>query len=204
MSRVQPVTGSPRRRPLRWLALAAVVVVSVPLLYALGDLLGRGPTPVRSPLLGKPAPAFALPRLDGEGKITSASFAGRRYVVNFWASWCVPCQEENAVLADFHRRAAPGVELVGITYSDQAGAALRFRTTFGGSWPLLGDPGSRAAIDFGVYGVPETFVVDELGKVMAKFVGALSPGVLETALARLNSGEGPLSESNERYRRSSG
>lgn len=185
------------------LALAAVVVVSVPLLYALGDRLRSGPSLVRSPLLGKPAPAFALPRLDGEGTITSTSLAGRRYVVNFWASWCVPCQEENLVLADFYRRVAPnGVELVGITYSDQAGDALRFRAAFGGSWPLLGDPGSRAAIDFGVFGVPETFIVDERGRVMAKFVGALSPGALELAFARLDSGEGPLSESNERYRRS--
>ncbi|MGH9022007.1 MAG: TlpA family protein disulfide reductase [Acidimicrobiia bacterium] len=177
--------------------------MSVPLLYALGDRLRSGPSLVRSPLLGKPAPTFALPRLDAEGTITSESLAGRRYVVNFWASWCVPCQEENPVLADFYQTAeSAGVEVIGISYSDDANDSRRFRAAFGGGWPLLGDPKSRTAIDFGVFGVPETFIVDERGRIMAKFVGALSPGVLESALARLDSGEGPLSESNDRYRRS--
>jgi cytochrome c biogenesis protein CcmG/thiol:disulfide interchange protein DsbE len=179
------------------------VVVLVPFLFLLGSRLGKDPRLVASPLLGKSAPAFDLPRIDAPGEVSSADLSGRVYVVNFWASWCVPCVEENAVLEDFYQRWRPrGVELVGILYNDDVDSARRFRARFGGTWPLVDDPRGQAAIDHGVFGVPETFVVDERGVIMAKFVGAVAPGTLDRMLADLAAGGDPVYSKNDRYRRS--
>lgn len=192
-----------RARPLRWLIVAAGAVLLVPLLFALGSRLGRDPHLVRSPLLGKPAPAFTLSRIDVPGRLSSADLAGRVYVLNFWASWCIPCQEETAVLEDFYRRwRGRGVEVVGMSYADTVGDARRFRRQFGGSWPLLDDPKGRTGIDYGVAGVPETYVVDDRGIIMAKLVGAVPPGSLDEILADLAAGGGPVYSQNDRYRRS--
>lgn len=200
--RVRAAAAQPRRRPriIRWVISVAGVALLVPFLFMLGNRLGKDPTFVRSPLLGKPAPAFDLPRIDAPGRLSSADLSGRVYVVNFWASWCVPCREENRVLDSFYRRWRPrGVELVGILYNDTVGAARQFREQLGGSWPLVDDPAGRAAIDHGVFGVPETFVVDERGIVMAKFIGAVGPTTLDEALASLDTGGAPVSGRSDRY-----
>ena len=192
----------PRRsRPLRVAGLAMGTVL-IGLLFILGGRIGKDPTFVRSPLLGKPAPTFSLPRFDQPGRLSSSQLSGRTYVVNFWASWCVPCREETAALEAFYRQWRPrGVELVGILYNDTVEAALAFRKELGGTWPLVDDPGSRTAIDYGVFGIPETFVIDEGGIVMAKLTGAVGPGVLEDMLARLDAGSAPVFSENDQYQR---
>ena len=200
----EPERGShsSRRRIRRWIVTLAGVAVLGPFLFLLGSGLGTDPSLVRSPLLGKPAPAFDLPRIDSSGRMSSAELTGRLYVVNFWASWCVPCREETPALEEFSQRWRPqGVELVGVLYSDTLGAARQFRTAFGGSWPLVDDPQGRAAIDYGVFGVPETFVVDRRGVIMAKLVGRVSPGTLDDIIGRIERGSGPVLSQNDQYRR---
>ncbi len=198
------VVRGPRRRfrALRWGAVGVGITVLVPFLFLLGTRLGSDPRLVRSPLLGQPAPEFSLERFDQPGTISSADLAGRVYVVNFWASWCVPCREETPALESFYQRwRSQGVELVGILYNDTLGAAGEFRRQFGGSWPLVDDPSGRAAIDYGVFGVPETFVVDERGVIMAKLVGAVGPTTLDEVLAGIQAGADLLYSENDRYRR---
>ena len=191
-----------RRRPvLRWLIVSSSLVVLVPFLYLLGDRIGKDPTLVDSPLLGKPGPAFDLPRIDTAGRVRSTDLTGRIVVVNFWASWCVPCREETPALEAFYQRYQPdGVELVGIGYDDRRGDALAFRRKLGGTWPIVDDPGGRVALDFGVRGVPETFVIDERGTIMAKLIGAVGPGTLESIVEQIRAGGEPVTERNDRYR----
>ena len=196
-----PLPHPPRRsRPIRWVLLTTGVVAVVPFLFMLGSRLGKDPSLVRSPLLGKPAPAFSLPRIDQPGTLGSAELTGKIYVVNFWASWCVPCVEETPVLEDFYQRwRTRNVEFVGILYNDTVKAAQEFRRRVGGTWPLVDDPGTRTTVNYGVYGVPETFVVDGRGVIMAKLVGAIAPGTLDNILARLGQGA-PIYEQNNQYR----
>jgi cytochrome c biogenesis protein CcmG/thiol:disulfide interchange protein DsbE len=197
-----PIPARGRPRIIRWVVVVTSAAFLVPLLFVLGSRLGKDPRFVRSPLLGKPAPALDLPRIDTTGRISSGDLAGRVYVVNFWASWCVPCIEETPALESFYRRWGPrGVELVGILYNDTVDAARQFREQYGGSWPLVDDPGGRAGVDHGVFGVPETFVVDERGVVMAKLIGAVGPTTLDEVLTSLEAGGGPVTSSNDRYQR---
>jgi len=164
-----------------------------------GGRLGRDATIVRSPLLGKPAPAFDLPVLTG-GTLRSSQLVGRPYVVNFWASWCVPCRKEARALESFWQASKDrGVGMIGIVYNDTEEAAAEFRAEFGLSYPQVMDPQGRAALDFGVFGIPETFVVDQRGVVLAKLVGAMAPGTLEQVLDRILAGE-TVSARNDDYR----
>ena len=190
-----------RRRGFRWrwTAVALVVAVVVGWAFVAGRSLGRDPRQVRSALLGKPAPAFRLPTLDG-GTVDSADWRGEVVVVNFWASWCVPCREEAPELEAFAQRWQDrGVRLVGIAYNDEASEAAAFRDRHRLTYPQALDPGGRAAIDFGVFGVPETYVIAGDGTVMAKLLGAVDAATLERVVASVNGGRA-VSEENDRYR----
>jgi len=193
----------PRRggRRGRWVALTAAVVAVIAFTVVAWNRFGSDPSLVRSPLIGKPAPEFTLPGLDG-GMVRSADFAGRAYVVNFWASWCVPCREEAEHLESFSRRwAAEGVGIVGIVYNDTASEARQFRDEFDLTYPEALDPDGTAAIDFGVFGVPETYVIDRRGVVMAKLIGGVGPTTLDEVLAQVLAGE-TFTSQNDRYRTS--
>ena len=148
--------------------LALFMVLAV--FLALG--LNRNPSEVPSPLVGKPAPMFTLPRLDADPQApagtANASFspkdmAGKVWLLNVWASWCVSCRQEHPVLVDFAKlNIAP---LIGLDYKDQRTEAKGWLAKFGDPYTLsVVDADGRVGIDYGVYGVPETYVIDKAGR----------------------------------------
>lgn len=167
----------PRRRHWR-LALALGLALLLALL-ALG--LTRDPGHVPSALVGRPAPAFDLALLGGEGRLASSEVAGRPLILNFWASWCVSCRQEHPELVRLGLRAQARGEfaIAGINSRDSEALALRFLAREG-QFPYLSgvDPRGRTGIDFGVYGMPETFFIDAAGIVRARHPGPLTGRVL--------------------------
>lgn len=160
-----------------WLPLLAFV--------ALALLLARGlqlnPHELPSPLVGRPVPALQLAALNpGGAPFDTHAWAGRVTVLSVWASWCAPCREEHPRLVALARR-HPGVRFAGLNYKDEAGAARRWLQQLGDPFAEVGaDTDGRAGIELGVYGVPETFVIDAAGRVAYKHVGPLT----DEALAR--------------------
>ena len=175
--------GSGRSRMLVWpLALFAVLAMVFAFALRTGD-----PSKLPSALIGKTAPAIELPGLEGladagrpVGGFAGADLAkGQVSVVNFWASWCVPCVQEHPVLVALKERT--GVNVYGVNYKDQAAAARRFLGRYGNPYVAVGvDGNGRAAIEWGVYGMPETFVVSGEGRIVYKHVGPITPETLET------------------------
>jgi cytochrome c biogenesis protein CcmG/thiol:disulfide interchange protein DsbE len=166
------------RRAGRWRALLPLALL-LALVLLLAHGLQRDPRVLPSALVGQPAPAFELPRLEAPDELLrSSALQGRPWVLNVWASWCGPCREE---LPQLQQLAARGVTVVGLNYKDQASAARDWLRAAGSS-PFrtnLQDADGRAALDWGVSGVPETFVIDAQGIVRWRFAGALTPQVLQ-------------------------
>ncbi len=186
-----------RWRALRWGALA-VVVLAIGVGAVFGARLGTDPALVDSPLIGRPAPTRTVPYLERPGAMSLADLRGQVVVVNFWASWCVPCREEHpALLAAARDYRSAGVTFVGVNYQDGHDSAVGFLDELGRGGPnyrYVTDPGSRLALDFGVFGVPETFVVDRQGTVVAKITGASSYPLLARVLDAVLAGRQPRSE----------
>lgn len=160
-------------------ALAAVLLVG----------LGRDPREVPSPLIGRPAPAFALPTLEEPARtLRTEDLRGQVWLLNVWASWCTACRQEHPLLVAWARGA--GVPVYGLHYKDGADDGRAWLARLGNPYRAsLHDRDGRAGIDWGVYGVPETFVVDRAGIVRYKHIGPLDGQVLreriEPLLARL-------------------
>jgi len=173
----------------RWQYLAPLALFAV-LLGFLAVGLNLNPREVPSPLIGKPAPAFELTRLDDPAlKITHADLKGQVWILNVWASWCVACRQEHPLLVDFAKRNP--VPLYGLNYKDKRDDGLAWLARFGNPYAAsLFDIDGRVGIDFGVYGVPETFVIDKQGVIRFKQIGPVTPEVLrdqiETLLKQLN------------------
>jgi cytochrome c biogenesis protein CcmG/thiol:disulfide interchange protein DsbE len=165
----------------RWALVALPLAVFLALLALLLFRLGAGdPSRLPSALIGKPAPAVSLPPLADLVRDNAAlpgldpkTFAGRVTIVNVWASWCAPCRDEHPFLVKLasDRRIA----LVGINYKDEAENARRFLYRYGNPYAAIGvDANGRGAIEWGVYGVPETFVVGRDGKIAFKQIGPIA------------------------------
>jgi cytochrome c biogenesis protein CcmG/thiol:disulfide interchange protein DsbE len=173
------------RRRRRWVQVGGVAAAVALLTSLLAFGLSRDPTVVRSALLGKPAPAFDLPSLDGRSPVRLASLRGQVVVVNFWASWCADCRLEHpSLVAAWQRYQDQGVVLVGIPFQDRVAASRRFARDLRMGWPLVLDPGSRTALAYGVYGVPETFVISPAGRVVYKQVGPIPYPILIDQITR--------------------
>ncbi|MGJ0507992.1 MAG: DsbE family thiol:disulfide interchange protein [Methylocystis sp.] len=178
--------SEPRRSPLRFLPL---VVFGLLAAVFLARLFGGDASRIPSALIGKPAPDFDLPPLAGlgaQGMSTADLRKGHVSVINIFASWCAPCRQEHPVLMSLAKDEALkglGVELYGLSYKDEAANALNFLQGEGNPFQRVGvDPAGQTAIDFGVYGVPETFVVKGDGTIAYKFIGPLTPSAAATTL----------------------
>ncbi len=154
------------------------LVIAVPLIVLLALGFTRDPSTISSPLLRHRAPAIRLRTLDHR-PFSLASLRGSPVVVNFWASWCVGCKIEHPYLVDAYRIYHPqGVLFVGIVYQDSVSNARAFLREHGGGWPNLQDPSENTAINYGVYGVPETFFIDRNGVIRDKSTGPVTPELL--------------------------
>ncbi len=170
------------RRLARWL----IPLSAIPVLALLAWGFTRDPREIPSPLVGRPAPAFALQGFAGR-PVTLDDYRGRVVVVNFWASWCYPaCYEEAPVLERGWRQWRDrGVVVVGIDIQDTPERARAFIDRFDLTFPTAPDATGKVAIDYGVYGVPETFFVDRHGRIRAKHVGAVTDRVFRQHVEQL-------------------
>jgi len=171
-----------RRPPLRW----AIPLAALPVLLLLGYGFRTNPREIPSPLIGKPAAPFTLATFDG-GQVSLEALRGRVVVVNFWASWCYPaCYEEAPALARaWETYKDRGVMMIGINIQDKEEPAKKFLTQFGHTFPNAPDPAGRVSVDYGVYGVPETFFIDRAGRVRWKQVGAVTEQIFQERVETL-------------------
>ena len=158
------------------------LLIVLPLVGVLALNIDRNPGSIDSPLVGKQAPTFRLERVASGSPVDLAELRGRPVVINFWATWCVPCYQEHAVLVSEARRRGEQVEFLGIVYQDEKDRVARFLDERGGGYANLMDDSGKTAIAYGVYGVPETFFLDPSGKVVSKFTGPLNRRSLDDLL----------------------
>lgn len=176
-------------------AAGVAIIGTLVLAVVLADRFGTDPNLVASPLIGQTAPEATLPRLDGRGDLDLAELRGQVVVVNFWASWCVACRAEHddlvATASAFQER---DVVFVGVVYQDDPENAKEFLDEMGwgdDNYQYVLDPGSQAAISFGVFGVPETFFIDAEGVVTGKITGESNATLLGSTLDQILAGERP-------------
>ena len=169
-------------KTMRWAPL--VVFAALAVLLAAGVWLSRRPDreALPSPLIGKAAPEFSLPVLHEPGRLVSlADLKGQPFVLNVWGSWCPSCRDEHAVITRFAE--TKRVRVIGYDWKDEHADALRWLEQFGNPyWVVVTDQDSRYALDWGIYGAPETFLVDARGIVRWKHVGALTDDILAQEL----------------------
>jgi cytochrome c biogenesis protein CcmG, thiol:disulfide interchange protein DsbE len=171
---------------MNWKRSLIGVAIAVPIVVLLGYGLTRDPRFIASPLPGREAPAFSLPVLAAGDSINLAELRGNVVVVNFWASWCIPCRQEHPVLLEAARRFKDQpVRFVGIAYNDKPEDSKRWLDELGAAYPSLIDTGARTAIDYGVSGVPETFILNKQGVVAFKKFGPLTAQELNHKLDSL-------------------
>jgi cytochrome c biogenesis protein CcmG, thiol:disulfide interchange protein DsbE len=179
---IAPRVRTSRTVPWAWLAGGVAAVIVAALVFG----LGRDPRAIPSPLVGQPAPAFMLTQFDGT-PLESRALHGRVVVLNFWASWCYPaCYDEAPVLQQvWERYRRRGVMVVGINIQDQDRPAREFIARFAQTFPNGPDRTGRISIDYGVYGVPETFIIEPGGRVVYKQAGAVTESALTERIERL-------------------
>ena len=197
----QPQKSTAPQRLPRWVFLPLVLFLGMVVFLAVG--LNRNPQEIPSPLIGRPAPVVQLPSLGGPQNVSSAQFKGQLTLVNFWATWCAGCKEEHPILMALARQ--PGLQMLGINYKElqaselsgqapQSPESLQKATLRSQAWlqkngqafgQNLMDMEGRVGMDFGLYGLPETYLIDRDGVVRFKHAGALTPEVVQQKLLPL-------------------
>lgn len=167
----------------RWMWFLIPLLAFAVLVFFLARGLTKDPKYVPSPLIGKAAPTFTLPQLhDPKQTFSPEDLKGRVWLLNVWASWCASCREEHPVLVNFSRTHRD-VPLIGLDYKDQRQDALAVLKQNGDPYVLsVMDADGRIGIDYGVYGVPETYVIDQAGVIRYKHVGPVTPEVVQNVI----------------------
>ncbi|MEO5695037.1 MAG: DsbE family thiol:disulfide interchange protein [Usitatibacter sp.] len=170
---------------MKALRFAAPLVIFLLLVGFFAVGLKRDPKEVPSPLIGKAAPAFTLTQLHEEKLVfTPVDMKGKVWMLNVWASWCVSCRVEHPLLVEMSRRKL--VPIVGLNYKDRREDGVQWLAKFGNPYTLSAfDVEGRVGIDYGVYGVPETFVIDKMGVIRHKQIGPITPESLEKVILPL-------------------
>jgi cytochrome c biogenesis protein CcmG, thiol:disulfide interchange protein DsbE len=180
---------------VNWKRASLAVIATVPVIALFAFGFTRNPSEIPSPLPGNQAPTFALPVFAGGeaalarnvgDTISLGDQAGKVVVLNFWASWCLACRDEHTALSETAREYENRAQFVGVLYNDRPAAGTRWIAQMGGqSYPSVTDTDSRTAIDYGLYGVPETFIIDPQGRIAYKHLGAISASVLKQKIDSL-------------------
>ncbi|MEO5378449.1 MAG: DsbE family thiol:disulfide interchange protein [Magnetococcus sp. DMHC-6] len=169
-----------------WKVVLLAGITGILILFALG--LGKDPRNIPSPLIGQPASPFTAKSLDGKGDVSLSDYRGKWVLVNFWGSWCVSCIAEHPYLIELASKARMRSDfaLVGVDFRDTEAGARNFFARHGDpGYRQALSPDQKIAIDWGVYGAPESFLVDPNGIVRLKHTGPLYPGWFETVALRL-------------------
>ena len=165
------------------LIVGVLITAAIVALFALS--FGRDPQHIDSPLVGRVAPDFALPAVGTGNVIDIASLRGKPVVLNFWATWCMPCHAEHPILVQAARALGNDVQFVGVVFGDTEANIAAFVKERGEAYPTLLDDKGKTSIAYGVGGVPETFFIDRSGKIVAKYEGPLSPEMLQTYVQKV-------------------
>ena len=166
----------------RWLRYGVVLGIAA-LVIVLMLSFRRDPHDIRTGTVNKPAAAFTLDRLDGSGTVTLSDYAGKVVIINFWASWCIPCKEENpALVRIWERYRTSDVVVIGIVYQDSLQSARRYVRDNGVTWPTLTDEDGRIAFAYGVFGIPETYFIGPDGIIAGRHIGPIDEATLVTAI----------------------
>lgn len=178
------MSRSRRAHGARWVGLG-VLAAGLALAVVLATRPSASATEVDTPLLGQPAPAVVGHTATG-APFTLDAYRGRWVVLNFFATWCAPCQQEepNLVTFSYDHRGPADAALVGVVFDDTAANARSFMSSTGGTWPAVVDPGGQIALAYGVRGPPETFLISPSQTVVAHFDGPLTAAQIDYWLAR--------------------
>jgi cytochrome c biogenesis protein CcmG/thiol:disulfide interchange protein DsbE len=167
-------------------ARIAIVVTLLGLVVTLALAFRRDPHDIRTGTIHKPAPAFALERLDGSGKVALADLEGKVVVVNFFASWCLPCIQENpALVRVYERYRGSDVVMLGVDFQESRDNGLAYVQRMGIGWTTVGDDDGRVALSYGVFGPPETFFIGPDGVIAGRHIGPIDEATLVTAIEKL-------------------